>query len=261
VVEARVFQQTQDTLRRNGRAGGGPVRNQFGSLLKGLLHCGPCDCAMTPTHTAKNGNRRYRYYVCCNAQKRGRDGCPSKTVPAGAIEAFVVDRIRCVGRDPDLLREVIVQARTKDEARIAELEGERQKLERDLKAWHRDVQRLSIQFRPGEENGELVGRLTELHERIEQAEVKARQLREEAQAASRALISEGEAARSLAAFDPVWAALTPREQGRLIDLLVERVEYDGARSRVSVAFRPTGIRTLADELDREKNEQPREKRA
>jgi site-specific DNA recombinase len=261
VVDPAVFQKAQDTLRRNGRTGGGPVRNQFGSLLKGLLRCAPCGCAMTPTHTGRNGNRLYRYYVCSSAQKKGRSTCPSKSVSAGPIESFVVDRIRCIGREPDLLREVLTQARAGDEARAAALEAEAQGLERDLKTWHREVTRLSTQFRPGGDNGELVGRLAELHERIGEVEGRVRRARDDIRAATSRLIPDEEAARALAAFDPVWGTLTPREQGRVIDLLVERVEYDGGKGTVSVTFRPTGIKTLADELGDEHIEQPRGKRA
>ena len=90
---------------------------------------------MTPSHTTKNGKLRYRYYICCSAQKKGWHTCPSKSVPAGPIEAFVVDRIRCIGRDPDLLDEVLAQARAQVEARIAELEAEERGLEKELAAW------------------------------------------------------------------------------------------------------------------------------
>ena len=86
-------------------------------------------------------------------------------------------------------------------------------------------------------------------------------MREEVKAAAANLIPQEEAARALAAFDRVWGSLTPREQGRVIDLLVERVEYDGAQGTVAVTFRPTGIKTLADELAREQDEHQREKRA
>ena len=79
--------------------------------------------------------------------------------------------------------------------------------------------------------------------------------------AARTELPEAEAARALTAFDPVWTSLTPREQGRVIDLLVERVEYDGADGTVAVTFRPAGIKTLADELAQEHDDQPREKRA
>src|SRR6202040_4171319 len=99
---------------RHGTTGGAHVRNQFGALLKGLLRCVPCGCAMTPAHTTRGGTRRYRYYVCSNAQKRGWDTCPSKSVPAAQIEQFVVEQIRCVGRDTALLNETVAQARKQD---------------------------------------------------------------------------------------------------------------------------------------------------
>jgi hypothetical protein len=44
---------------------------------------------MTPAHSARNKTRRYRYYVCCNAQKRGWGVCPSKAVSAAEIKARV----------------------------------------------------------------------------------------------------------------------------------------------------------------------------
>ena len=65
-----VWQQAQLLLRRNGCTGGAAVRNKFGALLKGILHCAACNCAMSPTHSTKGGNRRYRYYLCTAAQTR-----------------------------------------------------------------------------------------------------------------------------------------------------------------------------------------------
>lgn len=49
-------------------------------------------------------------------------------------------------------------------------------------------------------------------------------------------------------FDPVWDSLTLCEQARVVRLLVERVDYDGARGKVAVTFHPGGIKTLAAEL-------------
>ncbi len=257
IVDSAVFKTTQETLRRNGSTGGAPVRNQFGSLLKGLLRCVPCDSAMTPTHTSKGGkaDRRYRYYVCCQSQKRGRSTCPSKSIPAGSIEDFVVERIRCVGRDPELRREVLAQARAQDEAHAAALEAEERGLAQNLKSWHADVRRISERLRPGEGNGAIMGgRLADLHERIGHDEDRVMRVRDEIKAATKQIVGEDEATRALAAFDPVWGSLTPREQARVIDLLVERVEYDGAAKTVSVTFHPTGIKVLAEELAREQDE-------
>ena len=52
----------------------------------------------------------------------------------------------------------------------------------------------------------------------------------------------------LGRFEPVWTALTPREQARVLHLLVERVDYDGRDGTLAVTFRPTGIKSLSEEF-------------
>jgi hypothetical protein len=42
--------------------------------------------------------------------------------------------------------------------------------------------------------------------------------------------------------------LLPREQERVVGLLVDRVDFDGDRQTVAITFKPTGIRTLAAEV-------------
>jgi site-specific DNA recombinase len=71
---------------------------------------------MTPAHSARNKTRRYRYYVCCNAQKRGWGVCPSKAVPAAEIERFVVERIQGVANDSALLRAALTVAQAHKES-------------------------------------------------------------------------------------------------------------------------------------------------
>jgi len=61
-------------------------------------------------------------------------------------------------------------------------------------------------------------------------------------------VNEGDLAAALSQFDPAWESLAPREQARVVQLLVERVAYDGRDSQISVTFRPMGIKTLATEL-------------
>jgi site-specific DNA recombinase len=252
IVDPAVFHKVQALLRRNGRSGGAPIRGQFAALLKGRIRCAPCDCAMTPSHTKRGESKRYRYYTCSNAQKRGWAICPSKSIPAAQIEQFVVDQIRCIGRDPVLLREVLTQAREQAEASATELTTEQRVLEKDLARWHRDVQQLTPQIRPGDDNGPVIARLADLQERIRQVEERVRKVRAQIQAEQQQLIDEDAAARALALFDPLWETLAPREQARVIDLLVRQVDYDGARSAVTIAFHATGIKTLADELMQER---------
>jgi len=246
IVDGEVFRRVQAILRRNGQSGGKYVRNRFGALLKGLLHCVPCGCAMVHTHTLKNGNKRYRYYVCLNAQKRGWHVCPSKSIPAAEIEKFVVDQVRAVGRDPAVVAETIRQTRTQAERHVEELQAEQAALEKDLRRHNEDMR--SLVGRLGH-NGTATDRIADLQDRIRSTEQRATQVREELIALGRQLVDEREVARALALFDPVWETLSPREQARVIRLLVQRVDYDGERQTVSVTFHPAGVKTLADELE------------
>jgi site-specific DNA recombinase len=252
LIDAETWRKMQTTLLRNGRSGGAPVRNQFGFLLKGLMHCVPCRCAMTPSHTSKNKARRYRYYTCTNAQKRGWDTCPSKSVPAGEIERFVVEQVRCVGRDPALRRETFVEAFAQFQVRLEKLAAERRVLERDLAAWEAEVRTLVDRPAPADAAPDPL--LIDLHERLRTGGDRLRQIDAEAEALNRGQVTEAEVDAALADFDGLWESLASHEQARLLRLLVERVDYDGGANTVSVSFHPTGIQALADAIASQQKE-------
>jgi len=254
IVDPGVWQRAQVVMERNGRSGGALVRNQFGAILKGLIRCVSCVCAMTPTHTTRGGTRRYRYYVCSSAQKRGWKTCPSKSVPAQQIEDLVVGQIKAIGRDPAVLAEVLAQARAQDEARAAALEAEQCMLEIDLTTWHQEMRTLTAKLKPGEENGAAIARLADLQERLAAAEGRLRRLKDQALTVGKQLLDAEEVALAMSAFDPVWGTLTPREQARVVGLLVGRVDFDGSKGRVAIAFRATGIKTLAREMGGKREE-------
>ena len=48
---------------------------------------------MVYSYSGKN-DRRYPYYVCLNAQRKGWAVCPAKSLPARGIEESVLGRIR-----------------------------------------------------------------------------------------------------------------------------------------------------------------------
>ena len=102
------------------------TRAQTPALLKGLIF-GPTGAAMSPTHTRK-GSRLYRYYVSQDVLKRGPDACPIGRVPAAEIEAAVIDQLRGIFRQPEIIVGTWRAARaeqddiTEDEAREALLQ-------------------------------------------------------------------------------------------------------------------------------------------
>ena len=83
------------------------------ALLKGLI-IGPDGKAMAPSHTRRRG-RLYRFYRTATSLKLCHDACPIRAVPAGEVEAAVINQIRAVLRAP----EVVVRV-----WRAAQLDGE-----------------------------------------------------------------------------------------------------------------------------------------
>ena len=55
------------------------------------------------------------------------------------------------------------------------------------------------------------------------------------------VIDPQEVTAALVQFDGLWAVLTPAEQTQVVELLIERVDYDGSAGRIVVSFNPTGI--------------------
>jgi site-specific DNA recombinase len=89
--------------------------------------------------------------------------------------------------------------------------------------------------------------VADLNERVQQAERRLTTLKEQTLAAERERVDPADVRAALASFAPVWEQLGPKEQARVVQLLVERVDYDGSAGTVAVTFRPTGIQALARE--------------
>ncbi len=241
IVPAELWEQVQTRLQRNARSGGdSEFRNKYGALLGGLLYCSSCGYAMSHAYTARK-NKRYRYYVCLKAQKQGWHTCPTKSVPAGEIERFVLNEIRCIGQDPGLIEETLQQARAQSESEIGRLEREREIISRELKqvaAETRDVVKAAGQ------SPHVAARFADLQDRTRVAERRVFQIDDECALLRRQLVSEEEVRAAFARFDDLWALLTTREHTRMIQLLIDRIDYNGAVGELEITFRPSGIRGL-----------------
>jgi site-specific DNA recombinase len=216
------------------------VKNKYGALLRGLLFCQCCRCSMIHTYSAKaKSTKRYRYYVCLSAQKKGWHTCLSKSVPAGQIEKFVSEQVRRVGKDPAVLEATLRQVRQQGQKAILEANADVRAAERELARHHAVMKRVVAMARPEE--------LVTLNEKIATAEQRLTQAKEQRERLTAEDVRPEDLRDALSAFEPVWDQLSPREQARVIRLLVEKVDYDGAGGSVSITFRPSGIKTLANE--------------
>jgi site-specific DNA recombinase len=235
IVDPVQWQKVQQLLQGN-RYQGSTERNGSGAILKGLLRCRPCGCAMTPTYASRSG-KRYRYYVCSQAQKRGWDGCPSQSVPAGPMERIVVEQISNLGQDTERLKKILTEASKQRQDRLAVVEAEQRRLERELKTL---TDSLPSEKQPA--HG-----LEAIRENIGHIERRLAETQEQALALQQQLLGVEEAGRALAALEPRFDVLPVTEQARLIHLMVQRVDFDGGQGRLALTLDPAGVVAVLEE--------------
>ncbi|MEM8595023.1 MAG: recombinase family protein [Pseudomonadota bacterium] len=101
IIDREAWDHVHAILAENPRRRAARTRAQTPALLKGLLF-GPGGEAFSPSHTRKNG-RLYRYYVSQAVIRRGAGACPVGRVPAGEVEAAVIDQLRVIFRQPEVI--------------------------------------------------------------------------------------------------------------------------------------------------------------
>ena len=112
IIDRAVWDKVHAILTESPRKRAARTRTDTPALLKGLLY-GPDGAAFSPTHTRKGG-KLYRYYVSQSVLKHGAGSCPVGRVPAGEIETAVIDQLRAVFRQPEIVAGTWKAARAQD---------------------------------------------------------------------------------------------------------------------------------------------------
>jgi DNA invertase Pin-like site-specific DNA recombinase len=103
IVPRDLWDRVHAIMQVSPRSRGGQNREHAPALLKGLIY-GVDGRALSPTHSVKRG-RLYRYYVAQRVLKGDVDGDDGlvRRVSAAEIEAAVVDQVRALLRQPEVV--------------------------------------------------------------------------------------------------------------------------------------------------------------
>jgi site-specific DNA recombinase len=93
IVDIGTWKRVQALLKHPSAFAVGRKRNKHNALLSGLLYCEACATRMVYSYSGKL-DRRYPYYVCLNAQRKGWAVCPAKSLPARHIEDSVLAHVQ-----------------------------------------------------------------------------------------------------------------------------------------------------------------------
>ena len=115
IITQELWDETRKVKKDNIGTAFRPCRSVKNSLLKGLLECSCCG-TMTPTRS-KRGNKYYEYYTSLKAVKEGANNahCQIGSIPAGAIDNFVLDKVKKIFQTPELQEELLKEFKRQNE--------------------------------------------------------------------------------------------------------------------------------------------------
>jgi site-specific DNA recombinase len=236
IIDQQAFDAVQALLAEHGAPGRDRPRSNWNVPLLGLLWCS-CGAAMTHSTTRRRG-RTYSAFVCVRAQKEGAAACPGSRAPAPQMLAAVIERLRAIGRDPDVVARTLASCRAEMATAVARHDQERRQLRADRKRLTRERERLA-------RDAPLASRLAEVDAVL--AAIDARESDLTDRGPGPIELDEADLRAALARFDPIWEAMLPAEQARLLALLIDTVVYDARKGELAITFRPNGIRQLAQD--------------
>jgi site-specific DNA recombinase len=245
IISRELWDRAHAILASNHRVRANRSRAATPALLRGLIRCGHCNCAMGPTFTKRRG-KLYRYYLCVYASKNGYDSCPVRTVPAADIEQAVLGQLRAIFRSPEMVAATVRSARQQAEERIEQLAQERDSAEARLGALKEEALRL-VAAREREDTPTFISsELRTLNAQIEERERALARIACEREALGDHRITEQEVIEGLTSLDSVWEELYPGEQERIVQLLVSQVEVSA--DGLGLQLRADGLESLVVEL-------------
>jgi len=158
--------------------------------------------------------------------------------PAAEMEKFVLSQIRSLGTDPEFAESVLEQIGS---VATADLDGlrERERIANaEVRQCEADIHKLATNSVAGPEQAP---RLASAQERQRKATERLYAIRDEIRDCERVAPDEEVVRQALRDFDPVWNAIAPREQQRVLNILVQRVDYNGESGNVEITFEPDGF--------------------
>jgi DNA invertase Pin-like site-specific DNA recombinase len=101
IVTQELWDRAHDMMRESPRVRANQSRRQTPALLQGLIF-GPDGRALSPTHTRRRG-KLYTYYVSQAVLKGTDEDCTVRRISAGEIEAAVMDQVRALLLQPEVV--------------------------------------------------------------------------------------------------------------------------------------------------------------
>jgi len=243
VVGEEKFWAVQELIKKNCRTrhnSTARIRHNY-VLNGGLLWCAVCGNEMEGRSGTGQKRIRYYYYVC-------KDKACGFKVSASEIEDVVIDRIKAMSKQEDMLRAIVAGTNRRLQKELPQLRQQRQLLHKeleDVKALADGIMGKWVDLASEESSVFLRDKLDELGRRRKDIDdgVKSLELMiEEIEGES---VNEELVVLALSRFGDVFDHIQPYKQKDLIGAVLHRAVIDQDRIQIAMYGKPTQIEQFA----------------
>ncbi len=195
--------------------------------FSGLVKCGHCHRAMTPTYTKKQG-RKYGYYICQASAKDPDHVCPLKRIPSGDLEQAVLKQLSALFRTPTILRATLDAVRAKEDALKANYDH-------DITLFLAQLTELKDSALMAETDFD---ELKKVGEKLTEVRRKRDLLRKP--------ISRDDVIAAMSDIAGLWEFMFPGARNELLRLVIGELEVFS--DKITMTFRIDGLKDLAEEM-------------
>ena len=243
IILEEAFNKVQQIIANNRVERVNPKNTRNTGLLNRILRCKACNSVMFHTYTSKKGNRKYRYYVCMNAQKRGRQGCPTRSVNAQQIENAVVASLIRIASDSGLRKEALNDVNKKIREEIEAHTKETKILIKDARELSDKIADLKESLKsPAANKIDLERELKALAIKYDEYDRLLTDARVKEMALGQKLITDHELENALIVRSPIWDTFFPQEKHKVMKLMLKEVEYNDGK--LGITLNHGGIKFL-----------------
>ena len=195
--------------------------------LSGIVKCGHCDCALTPTYT-KNHGKKYCYYICQKTNKSPDHQCELKRIPAGDLEHSILTLIAGFFHTPSVIKATLKAVKEKEQLLRENYTNDCDRLQKHLTELKKNALQNDTDFDEIRKVGELLA----------EAKKKKAQLREP--------LSETEIIAALGDVSGLWEFMFPSARQELVHLLIGEIRVFA--DKISLTLKVDGLKDLASEM-------------
>jgi site-specific DNA recombinase len=245
IISDEIFNKAQEIIANNRvRRDYSKVTRNTGVLSK-ILRCKACNGIMFHTYTSKKKDRKYRYYVCLNAHKRGYNSCPTKSVNAQYIEDIVIGSLKKIAADFKLREGALVDVNKRIHEEIAAHNKDTKALIEKARNLHEKIDKIKASLKlPVENKREVEQELKLLSAKYGEYDRLLTEARLKEMALGQKLITDRELAEALIVNMPIWETFFPQEKYKALRLMLKEVEYSGADGKIALTLNHNGLKFL-----------------